>query len=330
MFRRDLVARAITAAACLAAPSVLRRARATTPGGWPDRPLRLVVPWPAGGGTDIMARIFTPKLSEILGKPVVIENRGGASGSIGAIEALRSPADGYTWMLAFDPEASNQTLLRLPYQLLEAFAPITVVATSPLVLVAASGTPWRSLPDLVAAAKRAPDTLGYATAGVGTLAHISIVLLQGMGGFKLLHVPYRGGGPATQAALSGEVPLFMTPVPPANQHIRAGTLRPLAVTTSGESRHVPGVKSFAEQGFPGFEAPTWYALLGRAGTPEPILRRMSEATAATLNAPEVRAKIEEQGADVVANGPDQTRRFLEGEIEKWGRVIRDNNISVGS
>ena len=306
------------------------RAQATTPGGWPDRPLRLVVPWPAGGGTDIMARIFTPKLGEILGKPVVIENRGGASGSIGAIEALRSPADGYTWMLAFDPEASNQTLLRLPYQLLEAFAPITVVATSPLVLVAASGTPWRSLSDLVAAAKRAP---GYARLRHRRRRHPRPHLhraVAGEGGFKLLHVPYRGGGPATQAALSGEVPLFMTPVPPANQHIRAGTLRPLAVTTGGESRHVPGVKSFAEQGFPGFEAPTWYALLGRAGTPEPILRRMSEAMAATLNAPEVRAKIEEQGADVVANGPDQTRRFLEGEIEKWGRVIRDNNISVGS
>ena len=289
-----------------------------------------MVPWPAGGGTDILARIFTPRLGEILGKPVVIENRGGASGSIGAIETARAAPDGYTWMLAFDPEAGNQTLLRLPYQLLEAFAPITVVATAPLVLAAGQGTPWRSLPELVEAAKRAPDTIGYATAGVGTLAHISTVLLQQVGGFKLLHVPYRGGGPATQAALSGEVPLFMTPVPPANQHIRAGTLRPLAVTTGGETRHVPGVRSFAQQGFAGFEAPTWWALLGRAGTPEPILRRMWDAMSATLRSPEVRAKLEEQGADVVANGPDGTRRFLEGEIEKWGRVIRDNNITVGS
>jgi tripartite-type tricarboxylate transporter receptor subunit TctC len=261
---------------------------------------------------------------------VVIENRGGASGSIGAVEASRAAADGYTWMLAFDPEASNQSIMRLPYQLLEAFAPITVVATAPLVLAAGQGTPWRSLPELVAAAKRAPDTISYATAGVGTLAHISTALLQQVGGFKLVHVPYRGGGPATQAALSGEVPLFMTPVPPANQHIRAGALRPLAVTTGGETRHVPGVKSFAQQGFPGFEAPTWWALLGRAGTPEPILRRMSEAMSAALNSPEVRARIEEQGADVVANGPERTRGFLEGEIEKWGRVIRDNNITVGS
>lgn len=325
MLRRDVFA--LTAAASgLAAPAVLRAQAAA----WPDRPLRLMVPWPAGGGTDIIARIFTPKLGEILGKPVVIENRGGASGSIGAVEASRAAADGYTWMLAFDPEASNQTLLRLPYQLLETFAPITVAATAPLVLVAGAGSPLRSLPDLVAMAKRSPDAIGYATAGVGTLAHISTTLLQQVGDFKLVHIPYRGGGPATQAALSGEVPLFMTPVPPANQHIRAGALRPLAVTTGGETRHVPGVKSFAQQGFPGFEAPTWWALLGRAGTPEPILRRMSEAMSATLHNPEVRAKIEEQGADVVANGPEQTRAFLGGEIEKWGRVIRENNISVGS
>ena len=151
-----------------------------------------------------------------------------------------------------------------------------------------------------------------------------------MGGFKLVHVPYRGGGPATQAALSGEVPLFMTPVPPANQHIRAGALRPLAVTTGGETRHVPGVKSFAQQGFPGFEAPTWWALLGRAGTPEPIIRRMSEALSAALATPEVRARIEEQGADVVASGPERCRRFLNAEVEKWGRVIRDNNITSDS
>jgi tripartite-type tricarboxylate transporter receptor subunit TctC len=126
------------------------------------------------------------------------------------------------------------------------------------------------------------------------------------------------------------VPLFMTPIPPANQHIRSGALRPLAVTTGDRSRHVPGVQSFAQQGFEGFEAPTWWALLGRAGTPEPVLRRMSEAVSATLNAPEVRARIEEQGADVVAAGPDETRRFLEAEVEKWGRVVRENNITVAS
>jgi tripartite-type tricarboxylate transporter receptor subunit TctC len=205
-----------------------------------------------------------------------------------------------------------------------------LVATGPLALVAHQTTPWSSFQDVVAAAKAAPDTISFASSGVGGLAHVSTTLLQQQGGFRLVHVPYRGGGPAAQATLAGEVPLFMTPIPPASQHIRSGAFRPLAVTTGDQSRHVPGVPSFAQQGFAGFEAPTWWALLGRAGTPEPILRRMSDAMSATLATPEVRARIEEQGADVVAGGPDQTRRFLEGEVEKWGRVVRENNITVAS
>ena len=323
MLRRDLL---VLTAAGLSAPSVLRAQDAA----WPERPIRLVVPWPPGGSTDVITRLFQPKLSEVLGKPVVIENRGWASGSVGASEAARAAADVYTWMMAYDTEATNQTTMRLPYRLMEAFAPVSLVATAPLTLVAGQNAPWRTFPDLIAAAKRAPNTIPYATAGVGTLAHISNTLLQQVGGFRLTHVPYRGGGPAAQAMLSGEVPLFMTPIPPANQHIRAGTFRPLAVSTESESRHLQDVKSFAQQGFPGFEAPTWWALLGRAGTPEPILRRMSEAVSTALAAPEVRNRIEEQGADVVASGPERCRRFLEAEVEKWGRVIRDNNIALES
>ena len=151
-----------------------------------------------------------------------------------------------------------------------------------------------------------------------------------MGGFKISHVPYQGGGPALQAALSGEAQLASLPAVTANPQIRAGALRPLGVTTAGESRHVPGVKSFAQQGFADFEAPTRWAMLGRAGTPTPIVQRMHEALATALTAPEVRNKIEEQGADVVASGPERTRRFLNAEVERWGRVIRDNNITLES
>ena len=229
---------------------------------------------------------------------MVIENCGGASGSIGAIEAARAAPDGYTWMFAYDNEATNQTLLRLPYKTLEAFAPVSLVATGPLALVAHSSTPYRNFQDLVAAAKAAPDTISFASSGVGGLAHVSTTLLQQQGGFSLVHVPYRGGGPAVQDAVSGQVPLFMSNVVIISQHIRAGTLRPLGVTTLGETRHVPGVASFAQQGFAGFEAPTWWAFFGRAGTPEPIRRRMQEALAKALSDPEVRARIEEQGCDV--------------------------------
>ena len=322
MRRRHLLA---LSAAGLAAPGLLR-----AQGAWPERPIKLIVPWPPGGSTDTVARIFQPKLSEILGRQVVIDNRGGASGAVGAQEAARAPADGYTWMLAYDNEATNQTVMRLPYKTLEAFAPISLVATGPLAMVAHHSSPYRSFQDVVDAAKKAPDTIAYASSGVGGLAHVSTTLLQQEGGFRLVHVPYRGGGPAVSDAVAGNVPLFMSNVVIISQHIKAGTLRPLGVTTAGESRHVPGVKSFAQQGFTGFEAPTWWAFMGRVGTPQPILARMQEALAQALADPVVRAKIEEQGADVVASSPAECGRFLTSEIERWGKVIRDNHITAES
>ena len=322
MKRRQLL---VLTAAGLAAPAVLR-----AQSNWPDRPIRLIVPWPPGGSTDTVARIFQPKLAEILGRSIIIDNRGGASGSVGAQEAARAPADGYTWMLAYDNEATNQTVMRLPYRTLEAFAPVSLVATGPLAMVAHHASPYRSFSDVVNAAKAAPESIAYASSGIGGLAHVATTLLQQEGQFRLVHVPYRGGGPALQDAVAGNVPLFMSNVVIISQHIKAGTLRPLGVTTKGESRHVPGVQSFAQQGFNGFEAPTWWAFLGRAGTPQPILARMQEALAQALADPGVRAKIEEQGADVVAGSPEECRHFLSSEIERWGKVIRDNHITAES
>lgn len=316
--RRSLIA--LTAAG-LAAPTILR-----AQGNWPERPIRLIVPWPPGGSTDTIARLFQQRLGAALGQTVVIENRGGASGSIGAAEFSRAPADGSTWMLAYDNEATNQTLMRLSYRTLEAFAPVSLVATGPLALVAHQTTPFRSFQDVVAAARREPDRWNYATSGVGGLAHVSTTRLQRLGNFKLTHVPYRGGGPAVQDAVAGHVPLFMTNVVIVSQHIRAGTLRPLGVTTRTESRHVPGTQSFAQQGFADFEAPTWWAFFGRAGTPQPILDRMGTALRAVLNEPEVKSKIEEQGCDILASDAETCRRFVAAEIDRWGAVIRENDI----
>jgi len=313
----------IVAAAGLAAPSL---SRAQGAGGWPDRPIRLIVPWPPGGSTDVVARIFQPRLAEVLGRPVIIDNRGGASGAIGAGEAARAAPDGYTWMLAYDTEATNQTVMRLPYRALETFVPVSLVATGPLALVAHQSTPYRTYGDVVEAAKRAPDTINYATSGVGGLAHVSTTLLQQRGGFRITHVPYRGGGPATQDAVAGHVPLFMSNVVVISQHMKSGVLRPLGVTTRTASRHVPGAASFAEQGVGDFEAPTWWMLMGRTGTPAPILERMEAAIRQVVQEAEVRQKIEEQGADVTATDAATARRFLEGEIEKWSGVIRAADI----
>lgn len=320
MLRRNLLA---FAAAGLAAPSV-SRAEAS----WPDRPIRLVVPFPPGGSTDTLARIVQPKLSEILGKPLVIDYRGGASGSVGATEVSRAAADGYTLILVPENEATNQTVMRLPYRVMQAFAPVSLIATGPLTLVAHKDAPWKTMQELIAAAKRAPDTIGYATSGIGGLPHVSCTLMQQLGDFKLTHVPYRGAGPALQDALSGQIALFMSNVVNVSQHIRTGALRPLGVTTMGETRHVPGVKSFAQQGFAEFEALSWWAVLGRAGTPEPILRRISEACAQVLATPEIRGRIEDLGADVAAGGPERARRFITSEVTKWGNVIRDNSITL--
>jgi tripartite-type tricarboxylate transporter receptor subunit TctC len=312
-------------AAGLAAPLTLR-----AQGGWPDRPVRIIVPWAPGGSTDTIARLFQQRLGAVLGQPIVIENRGGASGAIGAAEAARAAPDGYTWMFQYDNEAANQTLMRLTYRTLDAFVPVTLAATGPLAMVAHHSTPFRNFQDVVAAARREPDRWNYATSGAGGLAHISTTLLQQQNNFRLTHVPYRGGGPAVTAAVANEVPLFMTNVVIVSQHIRAGTLRPLGVTTRGESRHVPGTPSFAQQGFGDFEAPTWWALFGRTGTPQPMLDRMHAAITQVLREPEVKTRIEEQGCDIVGSSPEEARRFVAAEIERWGAVIRQNDIRADS
>ena len=331
--RRSFVA---LAAAGLAAPfaaaatSALARPALAQP-NWPARPVRLIVAWPPGGSVDTIARILQPRLQEAIGQPIVIDNKGGASGSIGGAEAARAAPDGYTWLLAYDTTATNETVMRLSYKTMEAFAPVSLVATGPLCMVAHKDQPYQSFRDVVEAAKRKPGDINYATSGAGGLAHVATTLLQQQGGFQITHVPYRGAGPAVQDAMAGHVPLFMSNVVAISQHIKSGgALRPLGVTTPGETPHVPGVPSFAQQGFSGFEAPTWWAMQAPARVPAPIVARMHEALTRVLADADVKAKMEEQGADVVASSPEECGRFIRSEIEKWGKVIRDNNIRADS
>ena len=259
---------------------------------------------------------------------MVVVNHPGAAGATGAQETARAAPDGDTWLLAFDTEATNQTTMRLPYRTLEAFTPVTLVATGPLALVAHQFAPYATYGDVVRAARRDPDTLRYATSGTGGLAHVAATLLQQAGGYRMMHVPYPGGGPAAQDAVAGRVPLLMSNVVAVREQIRSGALRPLAVSTREETRHVPGASSFAQQGATGFEALTWWALLGVAGTPEFLLQQMGAAMSRVLHNPQIRARIEERGADVVASSAQECATFLESEIEKWDHVIRANSIQA--
>ncbi|MGG5812403.1 tripartite tricarboxylate transporter substrate binding protein [Falsiroseomonas sp. CW058] len=325
MERRTLLTASL--AAGLAAPGL---ALSQGTGAWPDRPIRILIPFPPGGSNDTVARILQPRMQEILGRPIVVENRAGASGSVGNGEGARAAPDGYTWVLANDTLATNDTLMQLPYRALENFSFCTLVGTCPYALVAHPSTPFQTFQQMAAAARAQPKTLNYATTGVGSGAHIATVLLQQRGGFELEHVPYRGGGPALQDSLAGHVPLFMSNIVIILQHIREGRLRPLGITQKTESRFLPGVTPFASQGFPDFEALTYWVLVGPARIPAPIVNRMRDAVAQALQDANVQARMADQGADIVAASPAQTEAFIRAEVEKWGAVIRDNNIRADS
>jgi tripartite-type tricarboxylate transporter receptor subunit TctC len=314
------------AGAGLGLPSLALPHLARAQAGWPDRPVRIIIPFPPGGSNDTVARVLQPRLQEILGKPVVVENRGGASGSVGAGEAVRSAPDGYTWALVNDTLAANDTLMQLPYKAQTDFTFCTLVGTCPYALVTQAASPYRTLPQMIEAAKQQPDGLNYATTGTGSLAHISTVLLQSRGGFRMTHVPYRGGGPALQDVLAGHVPLFMSNIVIILPHIRAGLLRPLGVSSARASQYLPDIAPFADQGFPGFEANTYWALVGPAGVPQAITDRQQAAVAQTLQDANVQARMREQGADIVGGKPADCAAFIRAEAEKWGAVIREHQI----
>ena len=314
----------------IAAPSSSRRAAAQNPAAaWPSRPVRLLVGWPPGGSVDILARILQPRLQAALGQTVVVENRPGATGSVGAAEAARSPPDGHTWLVVVDSHAIIPAVMPLPYDTRRDFAPVALIGRGPLVVTAHPSTPWGGFPELVEAARsRPPGAISYATAGIGTMMHVAMVQLCNLAGVRLTHVPYRGGAPALQDALAGSVPVFVTNAPVGGPHVRSGSLKGLGVTTREPWRDLPGVPSFHGLGFAGFEAPTWWGVLAPAGVPAPIRRRMEGELARILAEPEVRARVEAQGMDVLAMPGEGFAPFLDAEIERWGRVVRENGIRL--
>jgi len=301
-------------------------ARAAEP--YPTRPIRLVVPYPAGGGTDIVGRVLGQKLHESLGQPVVIDNRGGAGGTIGTAVAAKSTPDGYTLLLVPTSHVINPSIYaRLPYDTEKDFAPITMVASAAILMATNPRVAASTIGDLVAAAKAQPQTIAnYGSAGTGTVFHLTGELFKQLSGVSLQHVPYRGGAPTVTALIAGEIQVAFETMLALQPHVRAGTVRALAVTSPRRSEIMGDIPTTAEAGFPPLVADNAYALFAPAGTPAPILARLHEATVAALASPEMRAQLREQGAEVVGNSPAELAAYVRAEIPRWAALAREAGL----
>jgi tripartite-type tricarboxylate transporter receptor subunit TctC len=296
---------------------------------WPAKPVRFIVPYPPGGGTDVIARIVQNRLSEQLGQPIVIENRGGAGGALGTEAAAKSAPDGYTFLFTLSSHTINPLLYKLNYDVERDFSAVTLIVSVPQLIAAYPGSPMQSMRDVVAAAKAKPGSLPFASVGNGTPSHIAGELLMLKAGIDLVHVPYKGGGPAIADALGGQVPLVIVTMPAAISHVRAGKLRALAVTTLKRNPGAPAIPTVAEAlQMPDYEVDSWYALFAPANTPAPIIAKMQKSVASTIALPEVKQKLLEQGGDTVGSTPEELDRVVKAELRKWAELIRRMNIKV--
>lgn len=294
---------------------------------YPAKPIRIIVPFPAGGTTDQVARIIQARFSEFLGQQVVIDNKGGAGGSIGALEAAKSPPDGYTLLMVFDTHAVNHHLYRQAPDIFKSLEHISLMTTSPSMLVASSGFAASNLKDVIAAARAAPDTVTYGSVGAGSSNHLGALLLQQSGGVKMVHVPYKGGGPLVQAMLGGQVNVSFISSPLILPHVKAGKVRAIAVGGRQRLSQVPDVPTVSET-YPGLELISWFGILAPVGLPRDVFARIHRETVRTLNSPDVRQRLTDGGFEVVGSAPDEFLKFVQAESDKLGKVIRDNGIKV--
>ena len=295
---------------------------------WPTKPVRFIVPFPPGGSVDPLARMVGVKLGESLGQQFIVENKPGAAGSIGAAFAAKAPPDGYTFLFVFDTHAVNPSLIpNLPYDTLKDLAPVMLVGTAPMAIATNASKPYKNFGDVVAAAKAKPDTVTYGSIGNGSLGHLTMILVQQAAGIKLVHVPYKGGGPMTQDALGGQIDLAIGSVAVITPHVKGGKLRGVAVTGDKRSHALPDVPTLAEQGFKGFSALAWWGIFAPAATPAPIMDKFHGELVKAFNQPDVRKTLTEQlGMGLVISSPQAQQKWLTDEMQRWGKVVRDNNI----
>ena len=294
---------------------------------WPTKPVRFIVPYPPGGGTDVIARIVQHRLQETIGQSIVIENRGGAGGVLGTEAVARSAPDGYTFLFTLSSHTINPLLYKLNFDTERDFAAVTLIVSVPQLIAANPDSPIKSMQDLVAMAKADPGKLAFASVGNGTPSHIAGELLKLKTGIDILHVPYKGGGPAVADTIGGQVPLLFVTMPAAMSHVRAGKLRPLAVTTIKRNPGAPEIPTVAEAlKIPDYEVDSWYALFAPAKTPPAVIARMQQAVARTIQLPDVKQKLLEQGGDTVGSTPEALDRIVKSELRKWADVVRAAKI----
>ncbi len=316
-----LAALAVAALGLSAAPAVAQ--------GWPDKPVTLVVPFPPGGTTDVLARALADRLQQALAQAVIVESKPGAGATLGADYVAKSRPDGYTLLVgAVHHTIATSVYKKLSYDFQKDFQPLTVIAMVPNVLTVAATSRAKTVADLVALAKAANPELTYGSNGNGTAQHLIGTQFQNQTGTTLLHIPYKGSGPLTTDLLGGQVTMSFDTITPVLQHIKAGKLRALAVSTARRSSALPDVPTLAESGLPGFDIGTWFGVLAPMATPKPVVARLSEEMQKIIRSPEFKARMAEIGAEPVGNTPEQMARQIREETEKFARLVKDAKVTI--
>lgn len=297
---------------------------------YPSRPIKLVVPGTAGGGMDVIARVIGDKIGASLKQPVVVENKAGAGGNIAVDYVAKSPADGYTIIIGQTAHFSINPYLysKLPFDTEKDFVPVVLLAESPNVMVVGAQSPYKTLADVVKAAKESSEGLALATPGNGTVSHLTGELFQKAAGIKFTHIPYKGAAPALTDVMGGRVPVMLSSVPTALSQIKAGKLRPVAVSAVKRSPALPDVPTIGEQGYPGFDAGTWYGLLVPTGTPPDVIKKLNAAANEAIKLPDVREKILAEGGDVVGGTSEEFTAMVKADNAKWSKVVKDSGAKI--
>ncbi|SFC10371.1 Tripartite-type tricarboxylate transporter, receptor component TctC [Polaromonas sp. OV174] len=297
---------------------------------WPSKPLTYIVPFPAGGTTDILGRLIGQKLGPVLGTTILVDNRGGAGGSIGSELASRAPADGYTLLGGtVSSHAINISLYpKIGYDPIKSFTPVALIGTNPVVLIVGQNSPYKTLQDVLAAAKAKPKTISSASAGSGTSQHLALELLGFKSGTQFIHVPYKGSGPAIQDVIGGQVDMMFDTTVVAGPHIQSGKVRALAVTSAKRLESLPNVPTVAESGVPGFEVLSWQAIFAPAGTPKPLVDRLHTEIVKILQQSEMQERLITLGMQPSTMAMDQFAAFQKAEVEKWAQVIKAANVKL--